>query len=282
MRKCRHYWSRCDDSLDTVPSVKWRRSVNAGLSRATGYMLVKEERLAAAPPQPSKAPKRGLPGHYDEEARRVIRAVKPRTMTSHEKLYALILATRYVVASHIPGAMVECGVWRGGSMQAVARTLLERGATDRELHLYDTFEGMPEPTEKDQRYDGRAASDLLESSDKTAQVWAVASLEDVQAGMAETGYPLERVHYHPGRVEETIPGDAPGEIAILRLDTDWYDSTRHELEHLYDRVPSGGVVILDDYAFWQGSREAVDEFLERTGERLLLLPMASGRIAVKP
>ena len=100
--------------------------------------------------------------------------------------------------------------------------------------------------------------------------------------MVETGYPEERVHFHPGKVEDTIPGRAPERIALLRLDTDWYESTRHELEHLYARVPSGGVLIIDDYATWQGARKAVDEFLERAGERLLLVPIAAGRIAVKP
>jgi hypothetical protein len=164
----------------------------------------------------------------------------------------------------------------------VAYTLLERGVTDRDLHLFDTFTGMPQPTEKDRRYDGRPAVELLERSDKTAKVWAVASLEDVRSGMAETGYPPERIHFHPGRVEQTIPAAAPDQVAILRLDTDWYASTLHELEHLYDRVPSGGVLFFDDYGYWAGAREAVDEFLARTGARLLLAPMASGRFAVKP
>jgi hypothetical protein len=130
--------------------------------------------------------------------------------------------------------------------------------------------------------DGTPAAELLERSPRTARVWAEASLEDVRAGMAETGYPAERVHYHVGPVEETIPGEAPQTIALLRLDTDWYESTRHELEHLYDRVSPGGVVIADDYATWQGARKAVDEFLERTGAPLLLVPIAAGRIAVKP
>jgi hypothetical protein len=259
----------------------WKQRVNAGLSRATGYKLVKPEKIAP-PPRPPKPPKRGLPRHYDEEARQTIRTVRPRTMTAHEKLFALIVATRYVVERQIQGAIVECGVWRGGSMQAVAHTLLALGATDRDLHLFDTFEGMPEPTAEDRRYDGKTASELLESREKTSNIWAVASLEDVRSGMTEVGYPMERVHFHQGLVEETVPGGAPTEIAILRLDTDWYDSTKHELEHLYDRVPSGGVVIIDDYGFWQGARQAVDEFLERRGERLLLMPMASGRIAVKP
>src|SRR3954447_11543282 len=172
----------------TVPPVEFKRFLNAGLSRATGHMLVKSERILSPPPPPP-APKpeaRGLPRHYDGEAKEIIRAVKPRTMTAHEKLFSLILATRYVVERGIPGAIVECGVWRGGSMQAVARTLLAPGAADRDLHLFDTFEGRPDPGERDRRYDGRTAAEMLESSDKTANVWAIATLDDVRAGMAET------------------------------------------------------------------------------------------------
>ena len=87
-------------------------------------------------------------------------------------------------------------------------------------------------------------------------------------------YPAERVHFVKGKVEDTIPG-APERIAILRLDTDWYESTRHELEHLYPGSP-GGVLLLDDYGYWEGAREAVDEFLDQTGERLLLTGSAPG------
>jgi hypothetical protein len=203
-------------------------------------------------------------------------------MTSNDKLFALIVATRYVVDHEIAGDVVECGVWRGGSIAAVARTLMARGDVGRELHLFDTFEGMPPPADRDRRHDGRPAAELLAAAPRGGVYWAAAGFDDVRAGMDETGYPRERVHLHPGLVEETIPEHAPERIALLRLDTDWYESTRHELEHLYDRVPSGGVVLLDDYGYWQGAREAVDEFLERSGERLLLAPMGSGRLAVKP
>jgi O-methyltransferase len=272
-----------ESPFDTVRNVDWKRSVNGGLSRVTGYKLVKAQRLVAPrPPRPPKPRRRALPPYYEDEARQIIQRVMPRTMTEHEKLLALIVATRYIVDRDIRGAIAECGVWRGGSMQAVAHTLLARGVTDRNLHLFDTFEGMPEPTGKDRRYDGVPASEVLASSEKTANVWAIASLEDVQGAMAETGYPAERIHLHLGLVEETIPAEAPQTMALLRLDTDWYDSTKHELEHLYDRVPSGGVVIFDDYEYWEGARQAVDEFLDRRDERLLLLPMASGRIVVKP
>lgn len=167
-------------------------------------------------------------------------------------------------------------------MQACAKTLLALGETDRGLHLFDTFEGMPPPTAEDLRRDGKSAEDLLAAQGKDRPIWAVASLEDVQAGFENVPYPGERVHYVQGLVEDTVPHQAPEQISILRLDTDWYASTKHELEFLYPRLVSGGVLLIDDYGYWQGSRQAVDEFLEKTGERLLMLRMDEGRIAVKP
>ena len=226
-----------------------------------------------------------LPAGYDQDLLATVERVRPRTMTGPEKVAALVEATRHVVRMRIPGAVVECGVWRGGSMQAVALTLLSLGETDRELHLFDTFEGMPPPTADDTRTTQSgsvSAEELLEASAKDSKLWAVAGLEDVQEGMAETGYPMEKVHFRPGLVERTTPDQAPDTIAILRLDTDWYASTKHELEHLYERLSPGGVLILDDYGDWDGARKATDEWLTKTGEPLFLAPMGSGRIAIKP
>jgi O-methyltransferase len=225
----------------------------------------------------------GLPADMDDEAKEIIRLVRPYTMTSGDKLFALITAVRHVARVKLEGDIVECGVWRGGSMHAVARTLDGLGDHSRDLYLFDTFDGMPPPSEKDVRMDGRTAQDLLDSSLKTeSSYWAYASLEDVQAGFRDVPYPSERVHFIPGKVEDTIPGQVPDTIALLRLDTDWYDSTRHELEHLYPRLVSGGVLIIDDYGYWQGSRQATEEFLESTGARLLLVRAGTGRIAIKP
>ncbi|WP_202461407.1 TylF/MycF/NovP-related O-methyltransferase [Streptomyces sp. SID8374] len=289
-------------------SMAWRNAVNGVLQQLTGYQLRRvtvpaartapAESLAAstpapAPPKPeakeaaakksrAKKPSSAFPEDYDDEARDIIRAVKPYSMTSPERLNAFILATRYIARHDIPGDIVECGVWRGGSMQACARTLLSVGETERELYLFDTYEGMTPPTAEDLRRDGRPAQELLDAQGKDRPIWAVASLEDVQAGFENVPYPKERVHYVRGRVEDTVPEQAPEQIAILRLDTDWYASTKHELEHLYSRLVSGGVLLIDDYGYWQGSRQAVDEFLDKTGERLLLLRMDEGRIAVKP
>jgi hypothetical protein len=283
----------------------WKERINAVLVRTTGYQVQRAGTPKATPPAKSSPPaawkppaavrkkapaarKRNaqeIPGHYDEAAKRLIPRVKPRTMTTPEKLYGLIQATRYVSAHDIPGDVVECGVWRGGSMQAVAYTLLEVGDTARDLHLFDTFEGMPEnPSDIDRRTfaGGESAAELMATSDKSAKIWAYAPFEDVQTAMSETGYPAERIHYHRGLVEDTVPGQAPEQISILRLDTDWYESTRHELEHLYDRLSPGGVLIIDDYGGWAGSRKATDEFLDKTRAPLLLLPISGGRIAVKP
>src|SRR5882672_3670580 len=198
----------------------------------------------------------------------ILRQVRPWTMTSPHRVYALIQAVRYVSANHIPGAMVECGVWKGGSMAAVARTLLQQQDVSRELYLFDTFEGMTAPTAKDFDYTRRKASQVLR--DVPGDRCDVAPLEQVKEVLYATGYPRERIHFVRGRVEETIPGSAPDPIALLRLDTDWYDSTRHELEHLFPRLAQGGVVIIDDYGHWQGARRATDEFLAEHQIRLLL------------
>ncbi|UAL28668.1 TylF/MycF family methyltransferase [Nocardioides rotundus] len=220
---------------------------------------------------------------FDDRALKIIDLVAERTMTPPLRVFGLVEAVRYVQRAGVPGAIVECGVWRGGSMQAVAWALQGEGATDRDLHLYDTYEGMTPPTEEDVRSrDGRSAAELLEESSMEARVWAFATLEDVQEGMRETGYPEERLHYHVGPVEETIPGEAPEQIALLRLDTDWYASTKHELEQLYHRIAPGGVLVLDDYGDWEGARRATDEFLETLDAPILLMPLSGGRIAVTP
>lgn len=272
----------------------WKSRLNTAVAGLTGYQLRRVQDPATTAPKPrrpsasakataTQQKRRGMPKHWDETAQATIRQVKPRTMTSREKLFGLILATRYVAQHRIPGDVVECGVWRGGSMQAVALTLAQCGDVSRQLHLFDTFEGMPPPTAEDARAnDGRTAAELLAERGRDEKIWAVATLDDVQAGMAELDYPQDRISFHPGRVEETIPDEAPSTIALLRLDTDWYASTKHELHHLYDRVSPGGVLILDDYGYWEGARKATEEFLQETGAALLLMPLDSGRIAVKP
>ena len=219
------------------------------------------------------------PSHFD-----VMRQVQPYTLTSPERIFAVIEATRYITRRRIPGAIVECGVWRGGSMMAAARTLQLLGDTDRELYLFDTFEGMSAPTDHDVDFVGQRAENLLATTERKEDgIWVCVSLEDVQQAVGTVGYPASRIHYVRGKVEDTIPANAPDQIALLRLDTDWYESTRHELEHLYPRLASGGVIIIDDYGHWKGSRQATDEFIAATPDFGLLTRIDyTGRLAIKP
>lgn len=232
---------------------------------------------------PSRRKKpRGLPPDIDDDARAIIETVSPFSMTSPERILALRDAVRHVCRHGIDGDIVECGVWRGGSMMAAALTMLECGAR-RRIHLFDTFEGMPPPAAADRDLTGVSAATLLAAEQReSGDTWAYSPLEQVRANLRSTGYPAELVRFVPGRVEETIPEAAPERIAVLRLDTDWYESTRHELEHLYPRLAVGGVLIVDDYGHWQGARRAVDEYLAASGARLLLSRIDyTGRMAVK-
>ena len=202
------------------------------------------------------------PPDLSHEDRVILEQVAPYTMTSVERQMALVSATRYLVRQNIPGCVVECGVWRGGSSMAVAYTLRQENAADRNLYLYDTFNGMTSPTDVDMTTDGTLAQTHLDNDVDKTLTWCVAGIEDVQRNMEATGYPQTRVHLIKGPVESTIPERSPAEgIALLRLDTDWYESTRHELIHLFPRLVDGGILIIDDYGHWTGARKAVDEYL---------------------
>jgi hypothetical protein len=225
------------------------------------------------------------PRDVGHEFRSLYDDVAPFTMTSAERVYALHEATRYVSRHRMPGAIVECGVWRGGSMMTVAKTLIALADVERELFLFDTFEGMVHPGVHDRRHDDVHASDLLGREDRRhgASTWAVAGLAEVQRALSTTGYPQDRLHFVPGKVEETIPDAAPDQIALLRLDTDWYESTRHELIHLFPRIVAGGVLVIDDYGYWKGARKAVDEYLAEHDVPILLSRIdETGRVAVVP
>ncbi|HEY9559202.1 MAG TPA: TylF/MycF/NovP-related O-methyltransferase [Anseongella sp.] len=225
-----------------------------------------------------------LPSDFSPELRSIIEKVGPYTMTLPERLFANHEAVRHITRQGIEGAIVECGVWRGGSTMAMLHTLLDAQDTSRDIYLFDTFEGMSAPGREDKVWFGDHAADMLDSSDKhdPRSVWCYASLEDVQQNVWSTGYPGERIHFVKGKVENTIPGTIPDKIAILRLDTDWYESTLHELEHLYPRLQQGGVLLIDDYGHWQGARKAVDEYIREKGLSLLLCRTDySGRMAIK-
>jgi O-methyltransferase len=226
-----------------------------------------------------------IPPEFDDDLADTIRRVRRHTLSSAARLAALCDGVEYLVRNRVPGDIVECGVWRGGSMMAAALTLLRLGDTERDLYLFDTFSGMAAPTAADVRspYDGYSPHRRWRRRRRgRTSDWAAIGAETVRASMEATGYPPQRIHLVAGLVEDTLPHRAPQSVALLRLDTDWYESTRHELVHLYPRLVPGGVLIVDDYGHYEGARLAVDEYFAAREEPVLLSRIDyTGRVAVK-
>ncbi len=250
-----------------------KKILNA-LLKPTGYEIARQ---------------RGNPRYpldFTDQETEIIKTIRPYTMAKEiERIYPIVNAVRYVVEQRIPGSVVECGVWRGGMMMAAAKMLLLLGDTSRELYLFDTYEGMVEPGGKDLDVRGTAA---IEQYRKAPEIgggvkdWCYAGLEEVTQNLRSTGYPKDKIHLIKGRVEATLPGEAPESISILRLDTDWYESSKHELVHLYPRMQKGGVLILDDYGFWQGCRQATDEYFKENNIAVHLVRVDSAcRVGIK-
>ena len=213
---------------------------------------------------------------FTPEEKAVLVECNQFTLASPEAIVQLVRAVHYVLQNNIPGALVECGVFQGGNAVVMMRTLLAAGVTDRDLYLYDTFEGFPKPEEIDYEYFVGPALETWkkfkkpgDSSDQSSD-WLRYPLERVRERLHGIGYPVSRIKLIKGLVEETIPVAAPEQIAVLRLDTDFYRSTKHELDHLYPRLQRGGVLIIDDYGALHGARVATDEFLSEN--RIAFLP----------
>lgn len=180
----------------------------------------------------------------------IITIVRPYTSVSHERLQNVLTLVERVVNENIPGDLAEVGVWKGGLLMAMALKCKQLGVT-RTIHAYDTFSGMTPPGAEDIDLDGRPASSMLSS------VKCEASLTDVITAVNQVNYPS--IMYHVGDITKADVSRFPP-FALLRLDTDWYESTRFELAHMEPRVSLGGFIIVDDYGHWKGSRRAVDEF----------------------
>ncbi|SOJ56716.1 Demethyldecarbamoylnovobiocin O-methyltransferase [Mycobacterium simulans] len=207
--------------------------------------------------------------------------VRPFTLTSKSMAFALYQAVNYIVANDISGAIVECGVAGGGSMMLAATTLLARDRRDRDLFLFDTFDwSFENPT----YHDGFAGTPdrLARTPGSNTQPQGV-GVNDVAARMATTGYPTRQIRLVRGMVQDTLAVTDTGDVAILRLDTDFYESTLCELETLYPRLVPGGVLILDDYGKLKGATAAADEYFAHCQDPPLLHRIETqGRIATKP
>lgn len=215
----------------------------------------------------------------EEQALAAIRKIRPFTMLPPERLITLYQQAAHCETAGVRGAFVECGVWKGGGVALMALANLDHGAERRDLHLFDAFTDICEP---DQAVDGERAVREVKAWGKgggvDGKLAPVTGFYDSMGGAGTldgnkelleklVGYPANRLHYHVGWFQDTLPKDAAGigRVAILRLDGDWYASTKVCLEHLYDQVVDGGFVIVDDYGAYDGCRKAVDEFRRRRG-----------------
>ena len=206
------------------------------------------------------------------------------SMTSVERMYSLFQAVNYILDHDIAGDFVECGVWKGGSSMMMALALQERNVQDRKIYLYDTFEGMSEPTELDKTQGGDKASALLQIQriDDEKSIWCYSSLDDVKKNLFSTGYPQNKIEFIKGKVEDTLSGQMPGPLALLRLDTDWYESTKLELELLYPLLNKSGILIIDDFGHWEGAKKAVVEYFAKSNEAPFLNRIDfTGRLMIK-
>lgn len=220
------------------------------------------------------------PKDYSPDDIEIIKSVTPYTMVNHERLHAVINATRYVARNGIPGSIVECGVWKGGCIAAAGLTLKPTGES-RDFYLFDTFEGMSKPSEKDRNFLGAQANDTFKQtqlSDDSSD-WCRCQIDDVKSNLRQLDLEPEKMKFVKGKVEDTLLTDCPKDpIALLRLDTDWYESTKAEMDFLFPLLSSGGVLIIDDYGTWQGAREAVDEYMRRNKVKMLLQRIGGGSV----
>ena len=209
---------------------------------------------------------------------------KPYTQTTIERLYSLYQSCLYIIDNNIEGDLVECGVWRGGSSMMIALIFISRGITDRKIYMYDTYEGMSEPSKEDIAITGEYAANILQREDKQNEdsIWCYASFEEVMENMKMTKYPMQNIKMIKGKVEDTLPVNHPSQIALLRLDTDWYESTKIELEILFPLLSNQGPLIIDDFGHWEGAKKAVMEYFSKQEFKPMLQRIDfTGRVLIK-
>ena len=229
-----------------------------------------------------------FPVELEKHEREIIQYVleKKLTMVSLERAVATALAVKHVIQNDIEGDFVECGVWRGGNA-IIAAELFRHYNSKKLVWMFDTFTGMTKPTLEDVDMYGSIAANkyrTLPRSDSNSQFWCISSLDEVKIAFQTLDLLNSNIRFVQGDVLQTLEQNSniPEIISVLRLDTDWYESTLKELNILYPRLSHNGCLIIDDYGHWRGSRKAVDEYFDRIGKRPFLHPIDNtGRIAIK-
>lgn len=184
--------------------------------------------------------------------RRLTKKILPHTLVSPERIHSLYVLAQRIEEEEVPGDVIECGVYKGGTAALLAR-VATRSKMDRTIWLFDSFQGMPPTTD----VDGNAANEWIGK--------LASSPDTVRHVLKRGGADLKRVRIVPGLFQETFKKVQIPRIALLNLDCDWYESVKLCVHKFYDSVVPGGFVSFDDYGYWPGCKLAVDEFFNERG-----------------
>lgn len=215
----------------------------------------------------SKKKKKKIYQYFDQQLpleitnleKKIIKKSKKFSMTGYLRMYSLLWSFKHIINKKVTGDFVECGVWKGGNL-ILLKNLLTNYSKNRKIYGYDTFEGMPKPTKFDVKYDNRSGIKIYKNFEKKKIKWGKASFDEVKSNLLKTCKNLKNINLIKGMVENTLKKIVPKKISLLRLDTDFYESTKICLKILYPKLNKNGVLIIDDYGNWKGCRKAVDEY----------------------
>jgi O-methyltransferase len=226
------------------------------LLQQIGYKIIKDDNLEIS-----------IPVEASNNEKELINLVKEYSMTDYKNLYLSTQALKYIAEKKIEGDIVECGVWKGGHL-IIFKSLCEKYNLDKKIFAYDTFDGMTESSINDFNHNGENAIDLMKktfaSENNGDNIWCYASLDLVKKNITNVLGNTNNINFIKGDVIKTLQDkkNLPKKISILRLDTDFYESTKIELLTLFPLLEEEGILIIDDYGHWNGAKKAVDEFFE--------------------
>lgn len=212
-------------------------------------------------------PTKWTPVEINKKEKKIINDCKKYSMTGELRMSILINLVKLINKNKIKGDFVECGVWRGGNIMLFQKLIEYLSIKDKIVYGYDTFEGMTLPSKFDVYQNNKSAKFLMNKEIKNQNlqhtIHAICSLDQVKNNIKKITK-TNSIKLIKGDVKKTlmINENLPKKISILRLDTDFYESTKIELEILYPKVQIGGILIIDDYGEWKGSKKAVDEYFK--------------------
>lgn len=203
---------------------------------------------------------------------KLINVVQKYSMTSVPSIWSLIKSINYLYENKIKGDFVECGIWKGGNIILMQKLLNRFKNKNVDIYGYDTFEGLTRPDARDTPWHNRYNTIKVweKKSQKNYNTWCYSGINEVKNNISTEVGLKNNIKLIKGKVEDTLlqKSNVPKKISLLRLDTDWYKSTKIELDVLYPLLSKGGILLIDDYGHWKGARKATDQYFK--GRKVLM------------